>query len=572
MAAGRKKGAHSRAPIEKGQLVSGIAGGIKVALVYPNTYRAGMSSLGFQKVFQLFNAVDGMGCERVFLPEKPSPARSCETGRELGGFDIIAFSISFENDYANLVTLLDTAGIPPRQNQRNERHPLVMAGGVACFLNPEPLAPFMDCFLLGEIENTLHRFLKILKPLPLKQHLTHEAALKIPGLYIPSLYNPVYDDHGFAAHEKSHPLAPDTIKVEHLEHLENHRTITGIISSDTAFKNTCLIETGRGCHHGCRFCSAGFIYRPPRNYPESVITEAMDQARTLTHRIGLVSAAVSDHPQINDICTWGIEKSLHISFSSLRLDALTPQLVDTLAASGVKTATIAPEAGTQRMRNIINKKITREQILAAVETLIRGGIFNLKLYFMIGLPFETDADVEGIISLTLEIRKIFLVQSKKKKKIGTITLSINPFIPKPATPFQWLPMAPSAVLKRRTNQLRNALKKTPNMKINCESQRMARINGLLARGDRRVADIIEIAAREGWSKAVNKKDMATFVYRKIPPEAPLAWDILDTGIKKSFLARELKRAQKEKITPDCPMIPCEQCGICRPQRPPKVRA
>ena len=563
MAYGLKKGAPARAPIEKGQVVRGTTGGIKVALVYPNTYRAGMSSLGFQKVFQMFNAMVGMVCERVFLPETPSPARSCETGRELGSFDIIAFSISFENDYANLVTLLDTAGIPPRQNQRNERHPLVMAGGVACFLNPEPLAPFMDCFLLGEIENTLHPFLNEIQTFPLKQHLNPALALKIPGLYIPSLYHPVYKNNVFTGHEKPHPLAPDTIQVEHLAHLENHQTVTGIISSDTAFKNTCLIETGRGCHHGCRFCSAGFIYRPPRNYPEAVITKAMAQASTLTNRIGLVSAAVSDHPKINDICTWGIEKSLHISFSSLRLDALTPQLVETLAASGVKTATIAPEAGTQRMRNIINKKITRPQILSAVETLIQGGIFNLKLYFMIGLPFETDEDVEGIISLTLDIREIFLAQSKKKKKIGTITLSVNPFVPKPATPFQWLPMAPSGVLKRRSNHLKASLKKIPNMKINCESHRMARINGLLARGDQRVADIIETAAREGWSKAVNKKDLATFLYREIRTEDPLAWDILDSGIKKSFLARELRRAQNEKITPDCPMIPCDQCGICR---------
>ncbi|MFK5952195.1 MAG: radical SAM protein [Desulfobacterium sp.] len=565
MAIRRRKGAPPRPPIEKGQVFRGTGGGIKIALVYPNTYRAGMSSLGFQKVFQLFNTLDGMACERVFLPEKPStPARSCETGRELGRFDIIAFSISFENDYAHLVTLLNTAGIPPRQSQRNANHPLVMAGGVACFLNPEPLAPFMDCFLLGEIENTLHLFLKNIQDFPLKQHLTHELALKIPGLYIPSLYTPVYNDANFfAGHETHHPKTPDTIQIQHIAHLEDHQTVTGIISSDTAFKNTCLIETGRGCHHGCRFCSAGFIYRPPRVYPKEVITRAMDQASKLTHRVGLVSAAVSDHPQINDICTWGIEKSLNISFSSLRLDALTPELVDTLAESGVKTSTIAPEAGTQRMRNIINKKVTRLDILSAVKTLVHGGIINLKLYFMIGLPFETDEDVEGIISLTLEIRDIFLEESKKNKKIGTITLSVNPFVPKPATPFQWLPMAPAAVLKKRTNHLKNSLKKIPNMKINCESQRMARINGMLARGDQRVATLIETAAQEGWSKAVSKKDLATYLYREIDTEAPLPWDILDSGIKKNFLVRELQRAKREKTTPDCPMIDCEKCGICR---------
>ena len=565
MAIRRKKGAFPRAPIEKGQIFRGTGGDIKIALVYPNTYQAGMSSLGFQKVFQLFNALNGMACERVFLPENPStPAQSCETGRELGKFDIIAFSISFENDYVNLVTLLNTAGIPPRQSKRNEKHPLVMAGGVACFLNPEPLAPFMDCFLLGEIENCLHLFLNSIQDAPLKQNLNHELALKIPGLYIPSLYTPVYNaTHFFAGHETHHPQAPDTIEVQHIAHLETHQTVTGIISSDTAFKNTCLIETGRGCHHGCRFCSAGFIYRPPRVYPKEVITGAMDQASKLTHRVGLVSAAVSDHPQINDICTWGIEKSLNISFSSLRLDALTPELVETLAESGVKTATIAPEAGTQRMRNIINKKVTRSDILSAVKTLVHGGILNLKLYFMVGLPFETDADVEGIISLTLEIRKIFLEESKKKKKIGTITLSVNPFVPKPATPFQWLPMAPAAVLKKNTTLLKNSLKKIPNMKINCESHRMARINGVLARGDQRVATLIETAAQEGWSRAVSKEDLATYLYREIDTKAPLPWDILDSGIKKDFLVRELQRAKRERITPDCPMVDCEKCGICR---------
>ncbi len=563
MGTGGKKAGTVSAPIEKGWMSGGTMGGIKAALVYPNTYRAGMSSLGFQKVFQLFNTIDNMACERVFLPESPAPARSCETGRGLGGFDIIAFSISFENDYANLVTLLHTAGIPPRQNQRNKNHPLVMAGGVACFLNPEPLAPFMDCFLLGEIEETLGPFLNLIHPFPLKQHLTPELALKIPGLYIPSLYTPVYKNDLFAGHEKLHPLAPDTIMVQHVAHLENHQTVTGIISSDTAFKNTCLIETGRGCHHGCRFCSAGFIYRPPRIYPKEVITHAMDRASTLTDRIGLVSAAVSDHPQINEICTRGIEKSLHISFSSLRLDALTPELVETLAASGVKTATIAPEAGTQRMRDIINKKITRPEILSAVERLVHGGIFNLKLYFMVGLPFETDADVEGIISLSLDIRDIFLAESKKKKKIGTITLSVNPFVPKPATPFQWLPMAPAALLKQRTAHLKKSLRKVPNMKINCESHRMARVNGLLARGDQRVAAMIETAAREGWSKSLSQKDLAAFLYREINPADPLPWDILNTGIKKNFLIRELKRAEAEKTTPDCPMLPCEQCSICR---------
>lgn len=567
MARRTKKRAATPAPVERALDVQTTGGGIKTALVYPNTYKAGMSSLGFQKVFKLINALEGFSCERVFVPDRsrgPVPAESCETQRALNEFDVIAFSFSFENDYPHLVTLLERAGIPPRRDHRNETHPLVMAGGVACFLNPEPLAPFMDCFLLGEVENSIRLFFDHIRQSPRQLQLTQELATIVPGLYIPALYTPLYDADGlFTGHEKRSPAVPLPVAVPHIAQLETHETVTGIISSETAFKNTCLIETGRGCHHGCRFCSAGFIYRPPRTYPESVVTRAMDRAGKVTRRIGLVSAAVSDHPRINDICSFGIEQNLNISFSSLRLDALTRELVDTLVASGVKTATIAPEAGTQRMRNIINKKITRPDILSAVTRLIQGGILNLKLYFMVGLPFELDADVDGIIDLTLNIRDIFLAESKKKKKIGTITLSVNPFVPKPVTPFQWIPMAPAAVLKRRTAHLTTSLKKIPNVKINCESHRMARINGVLARGDQRVADRIETAAREGWSRAFSKKEFDTYLYREMHTAAPLPWDILDGGVKKTFLARELERAGTVRTTPDCPMISCEQCGICR---------
>lgn len=559
---GRKEGVH----LERGSIVKGQKGLIRTALVYPNTYQAGMSSLGFQTVYGLINDLDHVVAERVFMPDDPeAEVLSVESGKNLSWFDILFFSISFENDYLNLISMLERSNIPMRGAGRNENHPLVVAGGVASFLNPEPLAEFMDLLLLGEAELLIPPFFDVYTPLMSRQTLFERLASTVGGVYVPSWYSPVHNSGGeFIGMEKRNDQAPDRVRVRRVTTLKE-TCATRVITADTAFKNTFLIETGRGCPHGCRFCSAGFIYRPPRFYPEDVVTRALDAAKALTSRVGLVSAAVSDHPAINSICARGIAEDLSISFSSLRADALTDELIATLQRSGVKTATIAPEAGSERMRAIINKKISETEIVSAADRLVKAGIINLKLYYMIGLPFEEDGDVAAIVSLTQKIREVFLSASRKKKKIGTITLSINPFIPKPATPFQWAPMAKIGLLKHRLKIIQEGLKRVPNIQLKWESFRMARINALLSRGGRQTAGILEDAAKNGWSKAVRNADAycEAVVHTEREKDEPFPWEIVDTCVKREFLWKEYQHSKTGKVSPDCPMIDCRDCGICR---------
>jgi len=342
------------------------------------------------------------------------------------------------------------------------------------------------------------------------------------------------------------------------------------MTSNTAFKDTFLIETLKGCPHGCRFCTSGFIYRPPRVYPTQTLLAAMDEASGLTDKVGLVSSAILDHPDINEICRYGTRKGLKLSFSSLRADKLDDDIIGILAQSHVKTATIAPEAGSQRMRNIINKKLNREQILAATKALVDKGIINLRLYFMIGLPFETDADVQAIVDLTLQIKSVFLEASRKKKKIGTITLSINPFIPKPATPFQWSAMTGEKELKQRVNIIRQGLKKIGNLVLNFESMRQARAHALLSLGDQKASDLIELALAHGWTRTMKMEAdyCKRVVYREKPLSSnndgpsPLPWDILAHKVADTFLLKEFYRAKKEKNSASCPMKPCADCQKC----------
>ncbi|OGR23947.1 MAG: radical SAM protein [Desulfobacterales bacterium RIFOXYA12_FULL_46_15] len=547
-----KDGFSKKENIEQGAILKHTKGLIKAALVYPNTYSAGMSSLGFQTVYRLLNQMDRVTCERVFLPDqekRPQEAVSIESALSLSQFDIIFFSISFENDFIHLVQLLKEAGIPLRSPDRNHLHPLVVAGGVACFLNPEPIAPFMDIFLLGEAECLIEPFFSIFEKSADRASLLHALEQTIPGAYVPNLHT-----------EKK----PFRIQVQYLKSLAKISTFTSILTSRTAFKDAFLIETLKGCPHGCRFCSAGFIYRPPRIYPAGNIMACMDSASGKTDRIGLVSSAIADHPDIEEICTHGKRQGFKLSFSSLRADKLSEGLIQVLSSSGVKTATIAPEAGSERMRAVINKKIKEGDILFAAKKLVEAGIINIKLYFMIGLPFEEDADAHAIVDLTKKIKLEFLNASKKKHKIGTLTLSINQFIPKPFTPFQWSPMEKESVLKKRADIIKEGLKKIPNVKINVESLRKAKIHALLSLGDQKAADILEDALIKGWPAAIKgkKEYYDAVVYREKALEAPLPWDFLDNRVRKEFLAKEFIKAGKEKISASCPMIDCTVCRTC----------
>lgn len=566
---------HRTAGDEIGAIRKSWRGKIRIALVYPNRYAVGMSNLGFQMVYDLFNRCDSVVCERAFLPDQADqPVKTIETRRAVDEFDIIAFSISFENDYPHLLSILLKEGIPPSSASRGDHHPLLVAGGVACMINPEPIAAFFDCFFIGEAEAIVPGFIQSLKDFGPDFRSDRSAFLKliarnVPGTYVPAFYETRYHTDGTIQSFDPIENVPDKIQHVRIRNLSDLNTCSKVLAPGHTFGETFLIETGRGCPHGCRFCCAGYIYRPPRFRPASAIEPLIDTIPDSIHKIGLVSAAVSDMPDIESLCQTIGSKNFKISFSSLRADSITSDLVPTLKQCGMKTATIAPDAGSQRMRNVINKGISEQDVLNAAEVIVKSGIPNLKLYFMIGLPTETDADVDAIIELCLKVKETFLNQSRKKGRIGTITVSLNPFVPKPLTPFQWAPMNPVSVLKKKTEKVLSHLKKIPNVRMNSGSPRQAYVQTLLSRGDRRVAEMLLNIAKHSHSpyRLMTSSDSNTdfYVYRdkSVDMDEILPWDFIDHGIRKSFLKNEYLRAMEAKTTQPCPMIPdCDICGAC----------
>ena len=544
---------------------------VSIVLVYPNSYHVGMSNLGFQTLYRLFNSYDHVVCERAFLPDagrsKSARPATIESGKPIAKADIIAFSVSFENDYPHLLAILDQAGIPLRTAARNADQPLVIAGGVACFLNPEPTAAFIDCFLIGEAEGILPQFFEIFETDSNKKDLLKNLARHVPGAYVPAFYWTHYKNDGTL--ESFEPLEDVPQKVERicLDDLAQEATCSTVITPHTTFDDTFLIETGRGCPHGCRFCSAGFIYRPPRFRPVARLAKSIKQGAQLTDRIGLVGAAVSDLPGIEQLCEKFKGEDIRFSFSSLRADRLTDSLLAALKQSNVKTATIAPEVGSRRMRMVINKGLTENDILNAATTLVENGIPNLKLYFMIGLPTETEADVDAIISLVKQIKHRFLTSSRARKRIGTITVSLNSFVPKPFTPFQWAAMEEVSQLKRKIKKIKSVLRKVANLRINSDVPRWAYIQALLSRGDRKVADILSLAHanRGNWAQTLKTAPVnpSFYVHRERSPDERFPWDFIDHGIKKSFLQREYQRAIQGLTTPACRVETCRICGVCK---------
>jgi radical SAM family uncharacterized protein len=570
MAAKPQKSTKHPHPAEIGAIHKNWGGRVRIALVYPNQYHVGMSSLGFQSVYRLFNEYDHVVCERAFLPDpsfrQPPVIKTLESGKRLLDTDIIAFSLSFENDYPHILAILDNIGLPLRAEERDDRHPLLIAGGVASFLNPEPMAAFFDCFFIGEAEAIIPHFLQVFEPGNQRRTLLKKIAAKVPGAYIPAFYEVDYNRDGTLAAFKPLEGVPDGVKRVYLEDLADTATCSAILSSDTAFDQTHLIEVARGCPHGCRFCAAGFVYRPPRFRPISALAKDINQASARTDRIGLVGAAVSDLPGLSDLCGQYPDKNLRISFSSLRADGLSPEMLAVLKHSHVKTATIAPDAGSERMRNVINKGITEDAILAAADALVASGIPNLKLYFMIGLPTETGDDVEAIVRLGKKIKHRFLKASRSQKRIGDITISLNCFVPKPFTPFQWVAMAETAVLKKKIKKIKAELSKVANLRVHADIPRWAYIQGLFSRGDRRVADILSLAHTYKGNWARTLKDVSInpdfHVLRQRDLNERLPWDFIDQGIKKSYLQQEYQRAMSARPSPACRVETCNICGIC----------
>ena len=560
---------------ETGAVRKNWRGRTRIALAYPNQYQVGMSNLGFQTIYRLLNDIDWILCERAFLPDN-SKSRSCrivtiESQRPVTDFDIIAFSVSFESDFLNILSFLNMAGLPMLAKDRMPGHPLIIAGGVACFLNPEPIALFIDSFLLGEAEVLLPGFCQYFNKISMKsnegkKHFLLDIAKNLPGVYEPEFYHPSYNDDGTLKSFEPICEVPEKVKRLFLRDISSTSTCSAVLTPQTSFKKTFLIETGRGCTHGCRFCSAGYIYRPPRYRNLTVLKKSIREGLELTDRIGFVGAAISDLPEIGTLCSEFKNENIRISFSSLRADAVTEDFLSVLKQSRVKTATIAPDAGSQRMRDVINKGITEENILETAERLVAKGIPNLKLYFMIGLPSETLEDIEEIVTLSKKIKDVFLKSSRVRKHIGRITLSVNPFVPKPLTPFQWAAMDDKRIIKKKINIIKSGLKKVDNLRIHAESPRRAYIQGMISRGDRRMGEVLSkvLKNKGNWPKTLKEVFLNPdfFVYRERPFEELFPWDFIEHGVKKSFLWHEYLQAAKAKVSPPCRVGSCSLCGVC----------
>lgn len=575
---------------EKGTVFKDWGGKLHIALAFPNRYTVGMSNLGFQAVYGLLNGHTQVVCERVFYPEaddlreleySPGQLLSVESQRPIRDFHLLAFSIPFENDYTNAVAMLTLAGIPPHHGARTHGHPLVAAGGVAVCLNPEPLARFMDFFLIGEAEALVPDFLEALLSLSGSPGSHRQAivtlATQVPGIYAPSLYQVAYAVDGVVESMQPLPISglPTRVEYRRADFSEALPCRSIIWTPNTEFSSATLVEIGRGCGRGCRFCAAGFVYRPARCHSAERLLAAVASTLPESNRVGLVSAAVSDHPQAAMLCETLTGLGASLSFSSLRADTIVPQIAAALQASHHRAVAIAPEAGSDRLRRVINKNLNAEQIYAAVEKLTEVGILNLKLYFMIGLPTESPDDLEAIVELAKGIKHHVLKISRGTRRLGTITLSIHSFVPKPCTPFQWVAFVETQELKKRAKWIQKALRKVANVRVHFDLPKWAYVQAVLARGDRRTGALIEKVAIDGlsWMQAMRESSFNPDFWsmRERRRDELFPWEIIDHGIKRSYLWDEYQKACVGETSPPCPPTEeCRRCGVCRdgPQAPP----
>ena len=525
---------------EKGTVYKDPGGKINIALIYPNTYHVGMSNLGFQGVYGLLNSRDDVVCERVFLPEDEDMEEyirtdtelfSLESKRSLSRFDIVAFSVSFENDYPNILKILKLSRFPFRSSERNSRHPLITMGGVCAFFNPEPVADFFDICFIGEGEEILPEFLNVYRSFPDRSRALRES-LAIEGLYVPGFYNISYDSDGKISGRYRSNNAPEIIRRRYLKDITGSGIRACIVTPETEFSDMYLIEAMRGCPWSCRFCVAGNIYNPFRKKALQALENEIRSALTKTKRVGIIGPSLSDYPDIKEVLKI---PEVDFSITSLRANVKSAELVGLLRDH--KSISIAPEAGTERLRRVINKKVTEEDILQTSGLIFSEGIETLRLYFMVGLPTETKEDIAGIVNL---VRKIRDMTPK-----GNITLSISTFVPKPFTPFQWHWMEKPSEVKEKLKTIKKNLLSIKGIKVFHDVPKYAHMQGLFSQGDRRVSKAVEEMLRfQDWKKAAETAKIKEefYIFRKKEFNEMLAWDFIDIGIDKEKLWAEYQEA------------------------------
>jgi len=507
-----------------------------------------MSSLGFQTVLYGFAALRDVAAARLFLDEEGEGLVLLDAADPRRA-DLLAFSVSAENDYPRILKILALAGLPLRASERDEAFPLVIAGGIAPSLNPEPLAEFMDAVVIGEGEEVLRPLVEEARGedgAREKRQVVLDRLAAVEGVYVPSLYEPAYGDDGTLKSMTARPPAPPKVSRAVTRDLEAHPAVSRIVAPGSEFEELFLLEVNRGCGRGCRFCAAGHLIRPLRHRSAASLKAVVDAGAEGLDRIGLLGSAVADHPEILDLMRDLRARGLGFSVSSLRIDRLDAEFLSLLREGGCRTVTLAPETGGERLRRVVNKRITNEEILAAAEAAAAAGIPNLKLYFMIGLPTETEEDREEIVSLLVKVRERVVSGSRRHGKMGTVTASLGCFVPKAWTPFQWHPFAEVKNLKAALRHLSKQLGKIPNVKATHDLPKWAYVQALLSRGDRRVGELLERVYHLGgdWGRALRESplDADFFVYRERSKVEVFPWDFVDTGLRRERLWREYRRA------------------------------
>jgi radical SAM superfamily enzyme YgiQ (UPF0313 family) len=530
---------------EEGAILKNWGGKLPVALVWPNSYRVGMSSLALHTVYRLFNDEPDVVCERVFFgdqqaPRPDEPLISLESQRPLDEFAAVAFTISYEMDYFNVVQMLRRAGFPIFAAERDENWPLLIAGGPAVYTNPEPVAEIFDAIAIGEGEAIIPPLIDALWEVhDAPRTEAYERLAKLEGMYVPAL-NP-----------GDQPVPRVWVK-----DVETRPTVTQIYTDRTEFGDRTLIEIARGCGRGCRFCMAGYVYRPMREMHLDTVLAAARHGLKHRDRIGLVSAAVSDHSWIDEIALELRKMGARLTASSMRTDPISEPLIKGLAESGNQTLTIAPEAGSVRMRKVINKPQADAQILHAVELAAKYNFPQLKMYFMVGQPTETEEDVEAIAEMVLAARQRFP---------RNMAINATPYVPKSHTAFQWAAMMPVEVLESRIAYLQERLS-PQGVAVRSDSPTWAAVEGVLARGDRRLGRVLarmrKVTLKE-WEQALEAEGLNQTEYlRERDQSEKLPWETVTMGVSKAFFTWDLRRALRDDLTDACPPAGCLKCNAC----------